>query len=222
MKELFGGIADRYDRMNRIMSLSLDRRWRRMALAPSTIPPGSDVLDLACGTGDFSLEVLNRFPDAKVTGVDIAPEMLAVARRKIHDSANVAFMEGDAQNLVGIPSGRHSLAVCAFGFRNFPDKARALGECHRVLKPGGELVVLELFRPASRVTGALVGAWLAFVSFLFAHGAKKEYAYLRQSIAGTVSADEFIVIAEEAGFTLLRRRNFMPSATCLAFVKRTD
>lgn len=217
MKGLFGGIADRYDRLNRIMSLSLDRRWRRIALASSMIPSGADVLDLACGTGDFSIETLRRFPDAKVTGVDISPEMLAIARRKLSGAADVAFLEGDAQNLMGVPSGRYSLAVCAFGFRNFPDKAKALRECHRVLKSDGELVVLELFRPGSKSIGAIVGAWLAFIAFLFARSAKDEYAYLRRSILKTVSADEFISLAEKSGFTLLRRRSLFPAATCISF-----
>jgi len=215
MRRLFGGIAGRYDRMNRIMSLSLDRRWRRLSLASTAVPADADVIDVACGTGDFSAEVLRRFPGVKVTGVDISPEMLAIARRKLGCAANVSFREGDAQDLAGIPPDRFSLAVCAFGFRNFPDKAKALRECRRVLKPGGELVVLELFRPVSKAMGALVGAWLAFVSFLFARGAKEEYAYLRRSIAGTTSADEFVSLALASGFRLVRRRNLLPSATCL-------
>ena len=215
MKTLFSSIAARYDRMNRVMSLALDRRWRRAALAAATLPPSGAVLDLACGTGDFTGEILRCCPGTEVVGVDLTPEMLDIARRKLAGAGNVRFQTGDAQDLHDIPSGSFGLVVCAFGFRNFPDKAKALAECRRVLTPGGELLVLELFRPTSRPLGFLVNAWLAAVTSVFARGAREEYAYLRRSISGTVDADGFVALAREAGFTPLRRRFFLPSATCL-------
>ena len=187
MRALFSSIADRYDRMNRVMSLALDRRWRRKVIADLDLPPRANVLDLACGTGDFTAALLRRFPDARVTGVDLTPEMLSIARRKLAGYVQVTFREGDAQTLAGFPDAAFDLAVCAFGFRNFPEKGKALAACRRVLKPTGRLIVLELFRPRSRVFGALVNVWLAAVAFIFAHGARKAYAYLRRSVAGTVS-----------------------------------
>ena len=222
MKTLFASIAARYDRMNRVMSLALDRRWRRAALAEATLPPAGAVLDLACGTGDFSGEILRRCPDAEIVGVDLTPEMLDVARRKLAGAGNVRFQTGDAQDLHDIPSASFGLAVCAFGFRNFPDKAKALAECRRVLAPGGELVVLELFRPTFRPLGFIVNLWLAAVAFIFARGARKEYAYLRRSISGTMDADGFVALANETGFTPLRRRFFLPSATCLVLKSTTS
>ena len=217
MRALFSSIADRYDRMNRVMSLALDRRWRRKVIADFDLPPRANVLDLACGTGDFTVALLRRFPDARVTGVDLTPEMLAIARQKLAGSADVTFCTGDAQDLVAFSDATFDLVVCAFGFRNFPDKEKALAACHRVLKPAGRLVVLELFRPASRLVGALVNLWLSGVAFLFAHGARKAYAYLRRSVAETVSADAFISLAAREGFRCDRRRIFFPSATGLSF-----
>ena len=186
-------------------------------IADFDLPPRANVLDLACGTGDFTAALLRQFPDARVTGVDLTPEMLAIARQKLAGSSDVTFCTGDAQDLAAFADATFDLVVCAFGFRNFPDKEKALAACHRVLKSEGKLVVLELFRPMSRLIGTLVNAWLSFVAFLFAHGARKSYAYLRRSVAETVSADEFVALAERVGFRCDRRRAFFPSATGLSF-----
>ena len=217
MRALFSSIADRYDRMNRVMSLALDRRWRRKVISDLDLPPRANVLDLACGTGDFAAALLRQFPDVRVTGVDLTPEMLAIARQKLVGSADVTFCTGDAQDLAAFSDTTFDLIVCAFGFRNFPDKQKALAACHRVLKPAGRLVVLELFRPRSRFIGTLVNSWLSLVAFLFASGARKAYAYLRRSVAETVSADEFVSLAARVGFQCDRRRIFFPSATGLSF-----
>ena len=215
MRQLFANIAVRYDRMNRVMSLALDRRWRKLTLDAVTPPPHGAVLDLACGTGDMTCEIVRRWPESEVTGVDLTPEMLAIARTKLGTAKNIRFLTGDAQNLEDLPAGSFGLIVCAFGFRNFPNKAKALAACRRVLAPGGTLAILELFRPSSRLLGTLVNGWLAAVAFLFACGMRTEYAYLRRSIADTVSADEFARFAEAMGFTILRRRFLFPAATCM-------
>ena len=228
MKELFGRIASKYDRMNHIMSLALDRRWRKAALAllptlnsqPSTL----NALDLACGTGDFAAALLDVCPFANVTCVDITPEMLDIARKKLanHQPPTTnyqlsTFLAGDAQNLAAFGDGSFDLAMCAFGFRNFPDKRKALAECRRLLKPGGKLVVLELFRPESRILGGIVRLWLTAISAIFAGGSRREYAYLRSSVANTVTGDEFVHMAKDAGFSSVRRRFLFPAATALAF-----
>jgi len=222
VKKLFSSIADRYDRMNRVMSLALDRHWRRKALDNLDLPSQANVLDLACGTGDFAEVVLHRFPAAAVTCVDLTPEMLEIARRKLADCEGVTFCIGDAQELLGVSDATFDLVVCAFGFRNFPDKEKALAACHRVLKPEGRLVVLELFRPRSRLVGAAVNIWLSVVAFLFAHGARRAYAYLRRSVAETVSVEEFVSLAARVGFECGSRRTFLPSATCLSFRRKEN
>ena len=116
---LFTDIASVYDRMNALLSLGLDRRWRRAAVADAKGRP-SRVLDLACGTGEFSFELARRFADAEVLGVDFAPAMLEIARQK-NDSPRVRFEEGDASNLSALRDGSFELCSCAFGFRNFPE-----------------------------------------------------------------------------------------------------
>jgi demethylmenaquinone methyltransferase/2-methoxy-6-polyprenyl-1,4-benzoquinol methylase len=220
MKKLFSSIADRYDMMNRIMSLGLDRRWRRIALNGIELIPESNILDLACGTGDFTLELLKRNPSAKITCVDITPQMISLAEKKLPACNTIKFSVGDAQDLTFLENETFSLVVCAFGFRNFPDKAKALSECHRILKDGGLLIVLELFRPERKFLGILVDIWLALISSIFARDAKTEYRYLRKSVANTVSANEFSRMAVHAGFSLRRMKFMFPSADCIVLQKR--
>ena len=216
MKNLFARIAARYDTMNRIMSLGLDQFWRRTSLKRiELLPERCKILDLACGTGDFTIELAKHWPNAEITGVDLTPEMIDIARVKLSEARNVTYLTGDAQNLSMLESKQFSLIVCAFGFRNFPDKAKALAECRRLLADGGRLVVLELFRPQSRILGAAVNTWLAVVSRIFASGASTEYRYLRKSIANTATAADFIAMARDCGFTLCRNSFFPPAATCL-------
>ena len=219
MKNLFARIADRYDTMNRIMSLGMDCLWRRSALKYIELPEGCKILDLACGTGDFTIELARRWPNTEIIGADLTPEMLDIAREKLSEIQNVTHLTGDAQSLPMLESKQFALIVCAFGFRNFPDKAKALSECHRLLADGGRLVVLELFRPTSRIIGTLVNTWLAVVSRIFASGASTEYRYLRRSVANTVTAADFIATARDCGFSLCRSSFFLPSATCVTLKK---
>ena len=231
IRRLFTDIAGVYDRMNRLLSLGSDLRWRRQAAALVHGTP-SAILDLACGTGDFAFALARRFPGAQILGVDLTPAMLDLARAK-NTSPNITFRLGDAQNLSSLaPSFEHSnirtfkhsniqtfkqsLITCAFGFRNFPDKAAALAEAKRVLTADGELLVLEFFRPQNRLLGGLTRLWLRAMSFLFARR-NAAYAYLRESIDKTLSAEDFIALAERQGFVLETRRLFFPACSCLLF-----
>ena len=221
VKDTFSGIADVYDRMNHALSLGLDRRWRRIAVRSAGTSPAR-ILDLACGTGDMSLELASAFPDASVCGVDFTPAMLEIAKGKCVGERRIEFLEADAMSL---PFGRggdertFGLATCAWGFRNFPDKAKALSECARVLEPDGTLVVLEFFRPGSGVLGSLTALWLRMLAPVLAPGRSAAYAYLRESMRETVTAEEFTAMAEGAGFELKSRRFLFPACTCLVFRK---
>ncbi len=216
MKGMFNGIAGIYDRMNRLLSLGLDRRWRRLAAEGVSVSPAR-VLDVACGTGDFAQELARRFGSAEVLGVDLSPAMLEIARRKV-DSPRASFAEGDAMCLAGIPDRSFGLCSCAFGFRNFADRRRALREIARVLEPGGELLVLEFFRPRSPSLWFAVSAWIRIVSSLFARGKAFAYRHLRDSIGSMDAEEAFLSMAGESGFRLRSRRLFFPCCTCLHLV----
>jgi len=214
---VFTPIAARYDRMNRILSVGRDLSWRARAFDLVSVDPRS-VFDLACGTGDFAFAAAARYPEARVRGGDLTPAMLALAEEKRKgrsEGARVSFGLADASALPDGPAV--DLVTCAFGFRNFPDPAAALAGCRRMLQPGGELLVLEFFRPRSRVVGACVSAWLAVASALFASGARREYAHLRRSIGAMLTEEAFAEAARAAGFVLRRRARFAPACTALLF-----
>lgn len=220
IKRLFTDIAGSYDRMNRLLSLGQDLRWRRQAAALVQNNPAR-ILDLACGTGDFAFALAKRFPDAQILGVDLTPAMLDVARAK-NFRPNIAFSEGNAQELrldsapAPFTDATFSLVTCAFGFRNFSDQAAALNEAKRVLVPGGELLVLEFFRPESRLLGGLTELWLRMTAGVLTRQ-DAAYAYLRESIKKAMSAEEFSALARRLGLTLEERRLFFPCCSCLRF-----
>jgi demethylmenaquinone methyltransferase/2-methoxy-6-polyprenyl-1,4-benzoquinol methylase len=201
---MFDRIAERYDLVNRVISLGLDRGWRERAVDALDLGPSARVLDLATGTGDLAMAITTRHSDARVVGLDPSRGMLEVALRKARESsvgARVEFLVGDAESL-SFPDGSFDAASMAFGIRNVPDRARALREVHRVLRPGGRFVVLELAEPERGLLGPLarwhvhhvvpaIGAWLSGAS---------EYDYLQRSIAKFPAPDVFAAMMREAGF----------------------
>jgi len=220
---MFTRIAAMYDRLNRVQSLGLDVRWRRRALAllACVAPSPRRILDLATGTADFALAAARRFSGARVAGVDLTPAMLDVGRRKVAAAGlagRVSLEEGDVRALAYADASADAV-VCAFGFRNFPDRAAALREVARVLAPGGHLLVLELFRPRRRFLAGAVAVWMACVARLFAGGARGDYAYLRASVGATCTEAEFARSASDAGLTVLRRKFYLPACSCLLFRK---
>lgn len=217
IRGLFTRIAGRYDLLNRALTFGIDVSWRRRALA--MLEPPTRALDLATGTADFALGLARRFPSAHVTGVDLTPAMLEIGRRKVAKAgmtAHVDLVEGDACALA-FPDASFDAVTCAFGFRNFPDRPAALAEAVRVLKPGGTLLVLELFRMESRLWARATSFWLRLVSPFLAGRAKGDYAFLRMSIERTSSADEFTADATRAGLSLACSKFFRPSCHCLIY-----
>ena len=223
MRGMFTRVAEMYDRLNRVQSLGLDVLWRKRALAclARTAPSPRRILDLATGTADFALAAARRFPDARVTGVDLTPAMLDVGRRKVAAAGladRIALEEGDACALA-CARGSFDVVLCAFGFRNFPDRAAALREAAHALVPGGHLLVLELFKPRFRALARTTAAWMTCVARLFAGRAREDYAYLRASIGETCTAAAFGRLASEAGLTAVQRKFFFPACSCLMFRK---
>lgn len=219
IRRLFTRIAGRYDLLNRVLTFGIDLSWRRRALALLEAP--TCVLDLATGTGDLALGLARRFPHAQVTGLDLTPAMLEIARRRISRAdcaARVVLMEGDATRLP-FPDASFDAVTCAFGFRNFPDPAAALAEVARVLVPGGTLLVLEFFRLESSFCAWATAGWLRLVAPLLARGTRADYAYLRTSIARMCSARTFASWAQDLGLSISCKAFYLPSCHCLKFRK---
>lgn len=183
---MFDRIAPRYDLLNRLLSLGRDRYWRRRAIDALAAHGNGHFLDLGCGTGDMTLDLLRRHPAAIVTGIDLSSSMLSLADAKARRAGlhpRATFQVGDAAALPFPPETFDGI-VCAFCFRNLAHRAGALGEMRRVLRPAARLVILELTPPAdplmrpvhwlyTRRIVPLLGAFLSLDS---------AYRYLAESI----------------------------------------
>lgn len=204
---MFDRIADRYDQLNRVISMGMDHGWRRK-LVESTIVDGvppARILDLATGTADTALALAKRFPAVEVVGVDPSEGMLEVGRTKVADkelSERIELRVGDAQDLP-LESDSFDAAVISFGIRNVPDRLKGLTEMVRVTKPGRPVCVLELGEPRRGLMAPMarlyvhqvvprLGAWLS---------SAPEYRYLQESIAAFPPPEEFSALMEQAGLT---------------------
>jgi demethylmenaquinone methyltransferase/2-methoxy-6-polyprenyl-1,4-benzoquinol methylase len=143
-RELFREVAPRYDLVTRILSFGRDAAWKRALISRLSSENVHRILDLACGTGDLTRALAVRFPDAEVTGLDLTPEMLARAS----GNDRIVWKQGDMCD-TGLPDGSIDLVTGGYALRNAPDLDTALDEIHRVLRPGGELAVLD-FSASSR------------------------------------------------------------------------
>ncbi|HVE67336.1 MAG TPA: class I SAM-dependent methyltransferase, partial [Solirubrobacteraceae bacterium] len=143
VRAMFDRIAGVYDRLNRVMTVGLDRDWRRRAADLAAVGPGDRVLDVATGTGDLALELAGRVgPAGEVVGCDFSEEMLEHARRK-DTAGRVRFEWANALSLPYETASFHAATV-GFGARNFADLGRGVAEMARVVRPGGRVVILEI------------------------------------------------------------------------------
>jgi demethylmenaquinone methyltransferase/2-methoxy-6-polyprenyl-1,4-benzoquinol methylase len=202
---VFSSVAGRYDLMNDLMSLGIHRLWKCFALELLDVHPGQQVLDLAGGTGDFSLALATRVgPRGRVLLADINAAMLARGRDRLLDaglSSEVAIVRADAERLP-VASGSLDRIVMAFGLRNVTDKAAVLAECRRVLRPGGMLAVLEFSRPTTAALRRVYDAWsFGLIPRLgrWITGDEASYRYLVESIRRHPDQDALAGMLEEAG-----------------------
>lgn len=143
VEAMFDSIAGRYDLLNRLLSLGIDRRWRRQLVATVAAVSPRRILDVATGTADVALALKAALPDSEVIGVDISEAMLAVAKGKIARSGlaiDLAVADGMA---LPFADAEFDAVTIAYGLRNFSDRQRGLREFHRVLRPGGRLALLD-------------------------------------------------------------------------------
>lgn len=205
VRAMFTRIAPRYDLLNRLLSFSLDRVWRRRAaarLGPQLASRGSRALDLCCGTADLALE-LARVSAGRIVGADFAHTMLVRAARKaVGRGARVALVEADALRLP-FAGGSFDAVALAFGFRNLANYRRGLEEIWRVLKPGGEVAILEFALPARGIFATLYRFYFRGVLPVVGRvvsGARGPYSYLPASVEKFPDCDEFSGWLEAAGF----------------------
>lgn len=212
---MFDNIATDYDRLNHIMSLDIDKSWRKKAVREIADTGNSiDVLDVACGTGDFSIAIAGAAsPGSHVTGLDLSEGMLKIGRDKVSSLGMdriISMEQGDCEKL-RFPEASFDRVSVAFGVRNFEHLDLGLKEMLRVLKPGGKAVILELSVPGNPV-------FRFFYEIYFLHilpaiggkisGDKGAYSYLPASVLKFPKPSEFIKIMSGCGFSGVRSRQF--------------
>jgi len=212
VKEMFAGIAARYDFLNHFLSLSIDKRWRRAVskrLRPVLDNENAVVLDVACGTGDLAFE-LSRNAKATVMGTDFCRPMLTIARTKnVGTDTSIPFVEGDAMNL-SFGGESFDAVTIAFGLRNLANVRDGLDELRRVLKPGGHLVVLEFSSP-------VIPGFRQLFNFYFnrilpriggaVSSSRTAYEYLPDSVSKFPDQKALTEVMREVGFSNVMYQN---------------
>ena len=207
MRAMFHSIAPRYDFITRAFSYGMDKHWKRDAVDRIDLPSNARVLDLACGTGDFSFLVRTRYPRSRPVAADITERMLQLARVRGLDDA----VCGDAGRLP-FADGSFDAVFVGYGLRNFPNLRGAVEEIRRVTRPGGFLVSLDFFLPANAPLRSLYLAYLyaqgTFWGFVL-HGRPRTYTYIPDSLRSFVSIDDFSRHLERAGYRQVRVRRYI-------------
>lgn len=210
---MFDNIAPTYDKLNHIMSLNIDRVWRRRVMRIVRRSKAHKIMDVATGTGDLAIAMAKRVDRTQILGVDLSEEMLAVARRKVEKQGleeRIMLAKGDAENLDMVTTESIDAATVAFGVRNFENIERGLSEIYRTLKPGGKLVVLEFSMPKNR--------FVRWVYSQYAHRLlpriggmiskdKQAYTYLPDSVEEFPSPERFAEILRGVGFKSVKTRS---------------
>lgn len=205
VQETFNSIAKNYDLMNTLMSLGLDKSWRRLAVKRSELKEGGKGLDVCCGTGMLTMEQARAAGSTgKITGLDFSEKMLDVARQNIRDfefKDSIQFIQGDAMDLP-FENNNFDCATVGWGLRNVPDIFKAVREMIRVVKPGGKVISLDMAQPMTPVFREFY--WLCFNKVVPAMGKllsgnKKAYGYLHDSAKVFVHQKELAGIFAEAG-----------------------
>ena len=213
IKKLFDNIASDYDKLNHILSLNIDKGWRKKAVKETIdCAEPMQVLDVACGTGDFTIEIARKAaPGSRITGIDLSEGMMKIGREKIASADVDATLEyGDCEALTYADNSFDRITV-GFGVRNFEHLELGLREMYRVLKKGGKLVILELSIPSNSLIRwcyklyflkilPTIGGWVS--------GNRGAYNYLPASVLHFPAPDKFQAMMREAGFPIVEHKAF--------------
>ena len=205
--QLFDRIAGTYDGLNHVLSLNIDKRWRRRAIR--MLAPAEQVLDVAIGTADLTIEILRQGKAQHVTGIDLSHGMMAIGEQKVakHGYAQqVQFDYGSAQQMP-YANASFDTVTCAYGVRNFANMDEGLSEMYRVLRTGGELMVLEFSYPTNPVIRWGYDLYfthiLPFIGNLFSRD-KGAYSYLNRSVKNFPYGEAFCQHLRKAGFSQIK------------------
>jgi demethylmenaquinone methyltransferase/2-methoxy-6-polyprenyl-1,4-benzoquinol methylase len=222
VREMFAGIAKRYDLLNHLLSGNVDKRWRRIVatrVREKLSSSSSVILDVACGTGDLSLTLFEN-TGARVVGTDFCRPMLEIAAGKTSD--RIPLIEGDALSLP-FRDGAFDVVTIAFGLRNLASVEGGLAELRRVLKPGGWVAVLEFSRPANAMMRPWFGLYFTRVLPLMGgivSGSRMAYSYLPASVQKFPDQEQLSLLMQRAGFEQVQFENLTGGIAALHMGKR--
>ena len=201
--QLFDRIAGTYDRFNHLLSLNIDKRWRRRAAA--CLKPSDEVLDVAVGTADLAIEMLRQERCHRVVGLDLSAEMMRLGKEKADKRGLANKIDFQLGSALAMPydDGRFDAVTCAYGVRNFSDLDKGLSEMFRVMKAGGQLVILEFSYPSNRLIRGIYDFFFSRIMPLVGRLISKDptaYLYFRESVKGFIWGDEMLQHLRQAGF----------------------
>ena len=224
---MFDRIAPTYDRLNHLLSLGIDRRWRRKAVDALAQHKPQQILDIATGTGDFALLLAERLKPQHITGADISEGMMAVGREKVKEAGLhdvISFQHEDCMAL-SFADGTFDAVTSAYGVRNFQDLDKGLREMQRVLRPGGHLLIVELTPPPCFPMKQLFWLYahvvMPLIGRLVSHD-NSAYTYLPASMEAFPQAEEMENILHRAGFAKVEWRRFTFGISTMYLATRTS
>ena len=202
--KMFNNISRRYDLLNQLLSLGIDKIWRKKAISVLKSLAPKEILDVATGTGEFAIQALELDPQ-KIVGIDISDGMLEIGRKKIlakNLGSKIELVRGDSEN-IPFEENKFDAVTVAFGVRNFENLKRGLSEILRVLKPGGMVVVLEFSKPSAFPFKQLYNFYFRFIlpriGSLVSND-KAAYTYLPRSVEAFPDGEDFLRILHDVGF----------------------
>ena len=211
VEEMFDNISDRYDLLNHLLSVNIDKLWRRRAIKKLNHFHPKSILDIATGTGDFAIAA-TKIVGVKITGIDISEGMLKVGRSKIRKKGLtdcIELQKADSENLP-FENNQFDAAIVGFGVRNFENLQKGLSEILRVLKPGGVFYVLEFSKPQKTPFKQFYNFYFTRILPLVGRMVSKDaraYTYLPESVNEFPDGERFLTILAEVGF--VKNRSFL-------------
>jgi len=220
-EQLFTEVAPRYDFITRALSVWRDRSWKRNLIASLPAQGNPFCLDLACGTGDITLLLAEKYPQGRIVGLDITEPMLALARARSTQS-NVSFVNHDMGSLGFAPESA-DIVSGGYALRNAPDLETTVDEIHKVLKPGGVAAFLDFSKSAGRLAQYLeywlLKAWAGFWGIVL-HRNPEVYGYIPESLRRFPDRDALRRVFEDKGFTIVASRLYFFGVTELLVVRK--
>lgn len=222
---LFDSIASTYDRFNHLLSLNIDKRWRRRAVRQ--LRQADHLLDVAVGTADLAIEVIRQNKASRVTGIDISTGMMDIGAQKISQagmSQSITLLEASALEMPFADS-TFSAVTCAYGVRNFSNLDQGLAEMFRVMKPGGQLIILEFSYPQNAIIRWCYNLFFTHLMPLVGKAVSRNsgaYLYFRQSVKNFIWGEAMAQRLAAAGFAQVSYRPMTLGITTLYMAQKGE